>query len=60
MKELIENYLKEKGYEVVSWGYSKYVGYLVKAKKEEKEEVFLAEILVTKMLNKEIKKENNS
>ena len=54
MKELIENYLKEKGYEVISWNYKKYIGYIVKVKKEEKEEIFLAEVLMTRILDKEI------
>ena len=58
MKKLIENYLKEKGYKILSWNYKKYVGYIVRVKKEEKEEIFLAEILMTKMLDKEIEKEN--
>lgn len=60
MKELIENYLKEKGYKIISWIYKKYVGYIIKVKKEEKEDIFLVEVLVTKILDKELKKENNS
>lgn len=60
MKELIENYLKEKGYGVISWNYKKYVGYIIRVKKEEKEEIFLVEVLVTKILDKELKKENNN
>jgi hypothetical protein len=56
MKELIENYLKEKGYKIISWSYKKYVGYIIKVKKEEKEDIFLVEVLVTKILDKELKR----
>lgn len=56
MKELIENYLKEKGYEIISWSYKKHVGHIIKVKKEEKEEIFLVEVLVTNILNKELKR----